>query len=201
MIFCSVLWQVTKAGFTISSLKRNGSLWNGTICILHQRRRRRQCHQLRRWWSHSSGMQRVLILAEFLERGQNITASRYVQTLHKFRRALRYKRPGRNLIILHENARPTLLASHRTQLQRLGGKFFHTPPIALIWHPPITIFPDLWSISCVDNVMRQRRQFRKQCVSVFGWLERSSTAGEFSNFQNAGRNVYKEVAIMWKKGM
>ena len=38
-----------------------------------------------------------------------------------------------------------------------------------------------------------------QCVvSVFGWLGRSSTAGEFSNFQNAGRNVYKEVAIMWK---
>ena len=46
--------------------------------------------------------------------------------------------------------------------------------------------------------MGKRRQFRKQCVSVFGWLERSSTAGEFSNFQNAGRNVYKEVAIMWK---
>ena len=46
--------------------------------------------------------------------------------------------------------------------------------------------------------MRHRRQFSKQCVSVFGWLERSSTAGAFSNFQNAGRNVYKEVAIMWK---
>ena len=46
--------------------------------------------------------------------------------------------------------------------------------------------------------MGKRRQFRKQCVSVFGWLERSSTAGEFSNFQNDGRNVYKEVAIMWK---
>ena len=46
--------------------------------------------------------------------------------------------------------------------------------------------------------MRQRRQFRKQYVSVFGWLEQSSTAGEFSNFQNAGRNVYKEVAIMWE---
>ena len=44
----------------------------------------------------------------------------------------------------------------------------------------------------------KRRQFRNQCVSVFGWLERSPTAGEFSNFQNAGRNVYKEVAIMWK---
>ena len=44
----------------------------------------------------------------------------------------------------------------------------------------------------------KRRQFRKQCISVFGWLERSSTAREFSNFQNAERNVYKEVAIMWK---
>ena len=46
--------------------------------------------------------------------------------------------------------------------------------------------------------MGKHRQFRKQCVSVFGWLEWSSTAGEFSNFQNAGGNVYKEVAIMWK---
>ena len=46
--------------------------------------------------------------------------------------------------------------------------------------------------------MGKRRQFRKQCVSVFGWLERSSTAGEFSNFQNGGRNGHKEVASMWK---
>jgi len=49
-----------------------------------------------------------------------------------------------------------------------------------------------------DNVMRQRRQFRKQCFSVFGWLERNFTEGEFSNSQNAGRNVYKGVTIMWK---
>ena len=35
----------------------------------------------------------------------------------------------------------------------------------------------------------------RQCLRM---AERSSTAGEFSNFQNAGRNVYKEVAIMWK---
>ena len=56
------------------------------------------------------------------------------------------------------------------------------------------VFEDGWNIL----KMGKRRQFRKQCVSVFGWLERISTAGEFSNFQNAGRNVYKEVAIMWK---
>ena len=47
-----------------------------------------------------------LILAEFLEHGQTITAARYVQTLHKLRRASRNKRPGRN-IILHDNARLT----------------------------------------------------------------------------------------------
>ena len=54
--------------------------------------------------------------------------------------------------------------------------------------------------SSVRNILKmgKRRQFRKLCVSVFGWLERSSTPGEFSNFQNAGRYVYKEVAIMWK---
>jgi hypothetical protein len=46
--------------------------------------------------------------------------------------------------------------------------------------------------------LRQGKQFRKQCVSAFGWLERNFTEGEFSHSQNAGRNVYKEVAIMWK---
>jgi hypothetical protein len=42
-----------------------------------------------------------------------------------------------------------------------------------------------------DQLRGQRRQFRKQCVSVFGWLERNFTEGEFSNSQNAGKNVYK----------
>ena len=46
-----------------------------------------------------------LILVEFLERGQTITAARYVQTLHKLHRALRDKRPERNIIILHDNPR------------------------------------------------------------------------------------------------
>ena len=54
------------------------------------------------------------------------------------------------------------------------------------------VFEDGWNIL----KMEKRMQFRKQLLSVFGWLERSSTAGEFWNFHNAGRNVYKEVAIM-----
>ena len=35
----------------------------------------------------------------------------------------------------------------------------------------------------------------RQCLRMAGT---EFTAGEFSNFQNAGRNVYKEVAIIWK---
>ena len=84
----------------------------------------------------------VLILFEFLERGQTITAALYVRILQKFRRVLRDKLPGRNFFILHDNARPTPLASHWKQWQRWGGNFFHTPPIALIWHHPTTIFSD-----------------------------------------------------------
>jgi len=53
-----------------------------------------------------------LILAEFLEPGQTITAACYVQTLHKLRRALRDKHPGLNIFILHDNTRPH--AAHLT---------------------------------------------------------------------------------------
>ena len=45
-------------------------------------------------------------MVEFLEPGQTITAALYVQTLRKLHRALRDKRPGRNIIILHDNACP-----------------------------------------------------------------------------------------------
>jgi hypothetical protein len=44
------------------------------------------------------------ILAKFLEPGQAISVARCVQTPQKLRRALHNKRPGRNIIILHDNA-------------------------------------------------------------------------------------------------
>jgi hypothetical protein len=44
------------------------------------------------------------ILAEFLEPGQTFNAARYAQTLHKFRRGLRDKRPGRNINIVNPTA-------------------------------------------------------------------------------------------------
>ena len=75
-----------------------------------------------------------LILAEFLEPGHTITAHRNVQTLHKLRRALRDKRSGRNIIILHDNACPhaTRLTSEATA--KMGWEVlphpFYTPDLA-----------------------------------------------------------------------
>jgi hypothetical protein len=46
--------------------------------------------------------------------------------------------------------------------------------------------------------MRGTRHSRQLCVNVFGQLERSSTAREYSNFQNGGTNVYRETRIMYK---
>jgi len=84
-----------------------------------------------------------LILAEFMEPEQTITVACYVQTLHKLHRALRDKRPGRNIIILHDNARPHAARLISEAIAKMAWEVFHTPPIALIWHPPTTIFSDL----------------------------------------------------------
>jgi len=179
--------------------------WNETaeygmapIAFSIKKRRQRQCHQLGRWWAHSSGMQRGWFWPNSWNLGKPsllLVMSRLC-TSFVVRCAINVR--DETLSSCMTTLAPTLLASYQKQLQRWGVKFFHTPPIALIWHPPTTIFSDLWRISCADSVMRQRRQFGKQCVSVFGWLERNFTEGEFSNSQNAWRNVYKEVVIMWK---
>jgi len=75
-----------------------------------------------------------LILAEFLEPGQTITAARYVQTLHKLRRALCDKRLGRNIIILHDNARPHAARLTSEAIAKLGWEVlphpFYSPDLA-----------------------------------------------------------------------
>ncbi|PNF25035.1 hypothetical protein B7P43_G06980, partial [Cryptotermes secundus] len=67
------------------------------------------------------------ILAEFLEPGQTINAARYVQTLHKLRRALRDKRPGRNIIILHDNARPHAARLTSEAIAKMGWEVLLHP--------------------------------------------------------------------------
>ena len=68
-----------------------------------------------------------LILAEFLEPGQTITAARYIQTLHKLRPALCDKRPGRNYIILHDNARPHPARLTSESIAKMGWEVLPHP--------------------------------------------------------------------------
>jgi len=67
------------------------------------------------------------ILAKFLKPGQTITAARYVQTLHKLHRALRDKHPGRNIIILHDNARPHAARLTSEAIVKMGWEVLRHP--------------------------------------------------------------------------
>ena len=68
-----------------------------------------------------------LILAEFLEPGQTITAAHYVQTLHKLRRALCDKRTGQNIIILHDSACPHAARLTSEAITKMGWEVLPHP--------------------------------------------------------------------------
>ena len=133
-----------------------------------------------------------LILAEFVEHGRTITAARYVQTLHKLRRALRDKRPGRNIIILHDNARPHAARLTSEAMAKMGWEVLPHPS-----YSPDLAPSDYHLFGFVKDQLRGRHETTEAIQkAVRQCLRMAETAGEFSNFQNAGRNVYKEVAIM-----
>jgi len=66
------------------------------------------------------------VLVDFLEKGERISAARYVQTLNKLRCELREKRPKKKTVILqHDNSRPhttrlTLQTIHKKGLELLS---------------------------------------------------------------------------------
>jgi len=68
-----------------------------------------------------------LILAEFLEPGQTITAARYVQTLHNFRCVLRDKRLGRNIVILHDITHPHAARLTSEAIAKMGWEVLPHP--------------------------------------------------------------------------
>ena len=67
------------------------------------------------------------ILIEFLEHGKTINAAHYVQTLLKLRRSLRNERPGRMVILQHDEAwRHT---AHLTEkIENVGWEVLPHPP-------------------------------------------------------------------------
>lgn len=68
------------------------------------------------------------ILIEFLPPGETINAAHYIETLKKFRRALHDKRPGKNIILHHDNARPHTTRLTSEEIQRFGWEVLPHPP-------------------------------------------------------------------------
>ena len=139
-----------------------------------------------------------LILAEYLEPGQTITAARYVQTLHKLRCALRNKRLGWNIIILHDNTHSHAARLTSEAIAKMGWEVLPHPS-----YSPDLAPSDYHHFGFVKDQLRGQRyetteaiqKAVRQCLWMAGM---EFYKREFSNSQNAGRNVYKEVAIMWK---
>jgi len=77
-----------------------------------------------------------------------------------------------------------------------GREFSLTLCTVLIWHPPITISLVFGGIRRKANITRRTRHSRQLGLNVFRQLEWSSAAREYSNFQNGGKNVYREMGIM-----
>jgi transposase len=68
------------------------------------------------------------ILVDSLEKGVTINAAGHVQTLNKFHRALRGKRPKNKTVILqHDHARP-LTANLTQKIQNNGWELLSHPP-------------------------------------------------------------------------
>jgi hypothetical protein len=79
------------------------------------------------------------ILVKFLEKGETISAARYVQTLNKLRRALREKRPKKKTVIIQrDNVRPHTARLTLQQFIRTAGNCSPIHPTVRIWPPQTT---------------------------------------------------------------
>jgi transposase len=71
----------------------------------------------------------MLKLVDFLEKGETISAARYVQTLNKLRRALREERPKQKTVVLqHDNARSHTAHLPLQTIQKNGWELLSHPP-------------------------------------------------------------------------
>ncbi|KAJ4432684.1 hypothetical protein ANN_21307 [Periplaneta americana] len=112
-----------------------------------------------------------------------INAVRYIQTVLKLRRALREKRPGKKIVLQHDNAWPHTDRVTVKKIRTFGWEIL----------PQATYSPDL-----APSDYHLFGSVKEQCVSVFGKIKRTSTAREFSNLQNDGKNVCKEMETVLK---
>ena len=106
---------------------------------------------------------------------------------------MRDKRPGRNIIILHDNARPHAARLTSEAIAKMGWEVLPHPSCS-----PDLAPSDYHLFGFVKDQLRGQRYEKTEAIlkAVRQCLRMAGTG--FSNSQNAGRNVYKEVAIMRK---
>jgi len=163
-----------------------------------KKRNQRQCHQLRRLWAPSSGMQRGASWLNFWNLGKPwmllVMSRHYSSFIVHCAINVPQERSTCSTITLSL----TLLIWPWKKLRTWGGKFSLTLRTVLIWHPLISISLVLWRIRCKANIMRRMRHSRQLCINVFRQLEWSSTTREYSNFQNGGKNVTEKWGLCRK---
>ena len=72
-----------------------------------------------------------VLLVDFLPQGSTTNAGVYCDTLKKFRRAIQNKRRGmlsRDVVMIHDNARPHTAASTQNLITTFGWEQFDHPP-------------------------------------------------------------------------
>jgi len=112
-----------------------------------------------------------LILVEFLEPGQTITAACYVQTLHKLRRALGDKHLGQNIIILHDNVRPHTARLTSEAIAKMGWEVLphpsYSPDLAPSDYHLFGFVKDQLRGQCYETTEAIQKTVR-QCLQMVG---------------------------------
>ena len=75
------------------------------------------------WWD-----QKGVLHYELLPRNQTITAEVYCQQLRRLEKAIQEKRPGMDVILLHDNARPHVARVTKQVIDELGWETLPHPP-------------------------------------------------------------------------
>ena len=145
------------------------------------------------------------ILIEFLEPGKTISAAHYVHTILKLRRALRDKRPGRKVILQHDNALSHTARLTLEKIENMGWEVLPHPPYSPNLAP--SDYQSLWFYEESDArpTLGDERGTPDSCASMSSG---SWTAREYSNFQNSGKMCTEKrglcrkiIKCLWIKTM
>ena len=130
------LSRVTKPGRSTSHLRPNNNHVSGGIPLRPSRENSKQYSLPAKSWQLCFGIERGILLVDFMAHGTTINADRYCETLKKLRRAIQNRRRGmltKGVCLLHNNARPHVARQTVALLDQFGWD--------IITHPPYS--PDL----------------------------------------------------------